>query len=53
MEPENQRGLLDLAKRAKALHPEKSIWCYTGDIYEDLIDAASPRHTAETDELWV
>ena len=51
MEPENQRGLLDLAKRAKALHPEKSIWCYTGDIYEDLIDAASPRHTAETDEL--
>ena len=35
---------------AKALHPEKSIWCYTGDIYEDLADAASPRHTDETDE---
>ena len=51
MEPENQRGLLELAKRAKAVHPEKSIWCYTGDVYEDLIDAASPRHTEETDEL--
>lgn len=51
MEPENQRGLLQLAKRAKALHPEKSIWCYTGDVYEDLVDAASPRHTEETDEL--
>ena len=51
MEPENQHGLLELAKRAKALHPEKSIWCYTGDIYEDLVDAASPRHTEETDEL--
>ena len=51
MEPENQHGLLELAKRAKALHPEKSIWCYTGDIYEDLVDAASSRHTEETDEL--
>ena len=51
MEPENQHGLLELAKRAKALHPEKSIWCYTGDVYEDLVDAASPRHTKETDEL--
>ena len=51
MEPENQHGLLQLAKRAKALHPEKSIWCYTGDVYEDLVDAASPRHTEETDEL--
>ena len=51
MEPENQHGLLELAKRAKALHPEKSIWCYTGDVYEDLVDAASPRHTEETDEL--
>ena len=30
MEPENQHGLLELAKRAKALHPEKSIWSYTG-----------------------
>lgn len=37
MEPENQHGLLQLAKRAKALHPEKSIWCYTGDVYEDLL----------------
>ena len=51
MEPENQHGLLELAKRAKAQHPEKSIWCYTGDVYEDLVDAASPRHTEETDEL--
>lgn len=51
MEPENQRGLLELARAAKASHPEKTIWCYTGDEYEDLVDPESPRHTEQTDEL--
>ena len=51
MEPENQRGLLQLARAAKAAHPEKAIWCYTGDVYEDLADPESPRHTEATDEL--
>lgn len=51
MEAENQRGLLELARAAKAAHPEKTIWCYTGDVYEDLVDPASPRHTECTDEL--
>lgn len=51
MEPENQRGLLELARAAKAAHPEKTIWCYTGDVYEELVDPESPRHTEHTDEL--
>ena len=51
MEPENQRGLLELARAAKAAHPEKTIWCYTGDVYEDLANPESPRHTEATDEL--
>ena len=51
MEPENQRGLLELARAAKAAHPEKTIWCYTGDVYEELVDPASPRRTEATDEL--
>ena len=51
MEPENQRGLLELARAAKAAHPEKTIWCYTGDMYEELVDPESPRHTEHTDEL--
>lgn len=51
MEPENQQALLELARAAKASHPEKTIWCYTGDVYEDLVNPASPRHTAATDEL--
>ena len=51
MEPENQQGLLELARAAKAAHPEKTIWCYTGDVYEELVDPTSPRHTVHTDEL--
>ncbi len=51
MEPQNQQGLLQLARAAKEAHPEKTIWCYTGDVYEELIDPESPRHTEATDEL--
>ena len=51
MEPENQRGLLELARAAKTAHPEKTIWCYTGDVYEELVDPDSPRRTEATDEL--
>ncbi len=51
MEPQNQEGLLQLARKAKAAHPEKSIWCYTGDVYEELASPESDRHTQHTDEL--
>ena len=36
MEPENQVGLLPLLKRVKELYPEKNIWLYTGNLYEQL-----------------
>lgn len=36
MEPENQRGLVDFLERAKRRFPHKTIWLYTGDVYEDL-----------------
>ncbi len=52
MEPENQQGLLELARAAKAAHPEKTIWCYTGDLLEDLMNPESSRHTEVTDELF-
>ena len=51
MEPANQPELAALAARVKAACPGKTIWCYTGDVYEDLIDPASPRHTAFTEQL--
>ena len=51
MEPSNQEGLVAFLERVKGLFPDKTIWVYTGDVYEDLVDPASPRHTAHTDRL--
>lgn len=36
MEPENQAALLDLATQVKAAYPAKSIWCFSGYLYEEL-----------------
>lgn len=37
-EPENQEGLLVLARRFKERFPEKNLWCYTGFSFErDLL----------------
>ena len=49
MEPVNQGALADLTDRVHAAYPDKTIWCYTGDVYEELLDG--PRHTADTDRL--
>ena len=38
MEQENQIGLLNLLATVKATFPEKSIWCYTGYEWEDLME---------------
>ena len=38
MEPVNQKGLLPLVKRFKELYPYKTIWCFTGYLYDrDLL----------------
>ena len=38
MEPSNQKGLLPFVKQVKALYPNKTIWCYTGFVYDrDLV----------------
>ena len=49
MEPENQRGLAPFLEKVKERYPEKTIWCYTGDLYEDL--AFGAKHTADTDRV--
>lgn len=51
MEPTNQPVVADLLAKVKERFPDKSVWVYTGDVYEDLVDPASPRHTADTDRL--
>lgn len=51
MEPENQRALLPFVRAVKQAYPEKTIWCYTGDVFEDLTNPESKRHTEVTEEL--
>ena len=36
-EPENQEGVLDIVKRIKTLFPEKSIWIYTGFLFDEQL----------------
>lgn len=49
MEPENQYGLVEFVERVKERFPHKTIWCFTGDLYEDL--AAGGKHTEVTERL--
>ena len=51
MEPSNQRGLVGFLERVKAELPGKTIWCFTGDLLEDLLDEANPRRTEVTDRM--
>ena len=51
MEPANQHALVSLLEEAKRRFPSKSIWAYTGDRYEDLLDCASGRHTEVTERM--
>lgn len=46
MDPRNQEGLLHLSRRIKAAHPQKSIWCFTGYVWDKL-----PRLPGVTEEL--
>ena len=50
MEPENQAGLVDFVERVKARFPEKAVWCYTGDVLEELMPGGR-HHTEVTDRL--
>ena len=49
-EPENQRVLLELLKKAKERYPEKTIWCYTGFTLEELLSGSRAR-IETTDEM--
>ena len=36
MDPRNQAGLLELSRQIKAAYPEKSIWCFTGYVWDKI-----------------
>ena len=53
MEPENQKGILPLLREFKARFPEKNVWLYTGNLYEELTSGVGmhPKCTEDTEEL--
>lgn len=38
MHPKNIKGTLELAKKFKEQYPDKTIWCWTGFLYDDIKD---------------
>ena len=53
MEPENQRDLLPFLRELKEKFPEKTVWLYTGNLYEELtgVTGCHPKCISETAEL--
>ena len=53
LEPENQRALLPFVKEVKKRFPEKSIWCYTGNVFDPATGLLKEqeRNTEVTEEL--
>ena len=51
MEPANQKGLIDFVKRVKQIYPNKTIWCYTGYLFDEELLKPSRAHSPWTKEL--
>lgn len=53
LEPENQRALLPFVKEVKKRFPEKSIWCYTGNVFDPATGLLNEqeKNTEVTEEL--
>ncbi len=51
-EPENQRALLPFVKRVREAYPNKTIWAFTGFLYDrELLQAGSHPHCEVTEEF--
>lgn len=48
---ENQKGLIDLIIRMKKENPDKTIWIYTGFLYEDLLPGGCRYNSDTTDYI--
>lgn len=51
-EPENQLILYPFLKRVRERYPQKTIWCYTGYIWDrDIAPSGGRRHCSVTDDM--
>ena len=53
MEPENQREILPFLREFRRRFPDKNVWLFTGNLYEELTGALGehPKHLDITEEL--
>lgn len=50
-EPENQAELTGLLEKIKATYPKKTIWCYTGYLYDVDLQKGGKVYTDVTDRM--
>lgn len=50
-EPQNQKVLLPFLRRIKDKYPQKSIWCYTGYLFDKELKSESRARCEYTDEM--
>ena len=46
-EPENQKVLLPFLKKVKSLFPDKTVWCYSGYLFEEIVGEKKARCTTD------
>ena len=51
MEPANQKGLLEFVKKVKTLYPNKTIWCFSGYLFDKELLNESRARCQWTDEF--
>lgn len=50
-EPQNQAALLPFLRRVKERYPDKSIWCYTGYLFDRELLGESRARCEHTDDM--
>lgn len=50
-EPANQRELVPFLKKVRKHYPDKTIWCYTGYVYDKELTCESRARCEWTDEM--
>ena len=53
LEPQNQRALYPFIKKVKEIYPDKTIWCYTGFVFDEKTGLLkeTEKNTLYTQEL--
>lgn len=51
LEPVNQEGILPLLRRVRETYPQKTVWCYTGYLFDRDIRDRMCKESAVTREL--